>query len=199
MANRIRATGAVLTGLLIACAAMATPAAANLDQIASPDNKHINGIRLGDTRADVHDSTPFGKRRPTITTTRRFAGRRLLTEIWIDGDVALAVYYVKRKGRPARVAAVQGGSYYVLSGSSLHTAPGNNGSTVSQIASAYEGCVFFLNGPAGREYNPDPGDGQTCELQLPGGAFFYFSFNHNAAPGGEATLTAVSLSRFRLP
>jgi hypothetical protein len=174
------ATLALIAGPLV------SPASAHYNTVVVP-GKSIGGIRLGETRAKVHAYRPIDLKKPTSRT------RRADVYIRPSGLTLIVLYRRHSKDKPFRVLAVSSGE-----GSPWVTESGlHYGMSPQEASEILPGCVFYQHDQGGRRYDPDPGDGQFCEVQYQKPErFFYLTFNQGGiSPDVPAQLAGFTLSR----
>jgi hypothetical protein len=189
---------------------VATPAAAKENLVVVP-GKRINGIELGDKRSDVRDLKPLNLKKPTTTTVTPLVIGEIRTEIWAsEFGHQLAVGYAsskkkgkKKKKKDPKVIFVSTGAgfWYTQDGSLAYDTINGGGTTPAGASGLCPPGSFYQKTPSGqRLYNPDPGDGQVCEVIFDQRTFFYLTFNH-IGPTADvpARLAAFTLSRVPLP
>jgi hypothetical protein len=176
------ATGAATLALV--AGPLASPAAANYSTLVVP-GKSIGGIKLGVTRAKVRAYRPLNLKKPTISRRR--------SDVYITqaGVTLLVIYRRRHKSKPFRVLAVSSGA-----GSTWTTESGlYYGASPQRASELLPACVFYQHDGGGRRYDPDPGDGQFCEVQYQNPKrFFYLTFNQ----GGISSDVPAQLAGFTL-
>jgi hypothetical protein len=171
-----------VAALAVAVGPFASSAAAKYTTLVVP-GQSIGGVKLSQNRAKVRKSHPLGLKKPTQHTA--------ISDSYTDkaGEQLIVLYKAGKKKQVLGVGTALG---------TWHTANGLvNGATPAQAASLLPGCGFYYKSSSGRQPNPDPGDGQYCELILqPPLRYFYLSFNTGEP---NAQLAAFSLSRVQIP
>jgi hypothetical protein len=171
-----------VAALAVAVGPFASSAAAKYTTLVVP-GQSIGGVKLSMNRDKVRNSKPLGLKKPTQHTA--------VSDSFTDkaGEQLIVLYKAGKKKQVLGVGTGLG---------TWHTANGLvNGASPAQAASLLPGCSFYGKSSAGRQPNPDPGDGQYCELILqPPLRYFYLSFNT-----GEpiAALASFSLSKVLIP
>jgi hypothetical protein len=212
----------VFAALTAFAAGQITPASANNDDQVVKVGKSINGISLGETLADVHQSTPLGLKKPASTI--RQAAPPLGTsrqEIWGPAGSfgnTLGVFYLepsqqqkkqakkkhKKKPQPRVIYLQTGQGLWFIPHADIYTSPIIAlASTVVDVGKVYA-CPFYKlddNVVGGRDYNPTIGNAQSCELIQAQDAYFYFGFRSCPTSPADcpAPLAGFALSRYQLP
>jgi len=143
--------------------------------------RSIGGVKLKQTRDKVHKSRPLGLKKPTSGSA--------VGETYISrAGTTMIVLYKKRK-----VIGVSTGA-----GPWATTAGLAYGASPAQAAGFLPGCAFY---GSGRTPNPDPGDGQYCELVFQGPLrYFYLTFNAGGITSDvPAQLAGFTLSKVLIP
>lgn len=197
---------------------LAAPASAHFSTVVDP-GKSISGLFLGETATAVHNYRPLDLNAPTSTNLAPVPGHgTLLFETYTTpaGQSLTAAYALptkkkgkkkkgkKKKPEPTVVYLSTGSGIWATTGGLFYQSSGQfrSGSSPAEVGKAY-GCSFYQKTPSGqRLYDPDPGDGQYCELAFGQTSWFYFSFNDEADLGSSeapALLAAFSLSMYQIP
>ena len=175
-----------VAALAVAVGPLASSATAKYTTLVVP-GQSIGGVKLSQNRAKVRKSKPLGLKKPTQHTA--------ISDSYTNaaGEQLIVLYKAGKKKQVLGVGTGLG---------SWHTANGLvSGSSPTQAASLLPGCVFYYKDSAGRHPNPDPGDGQYCELVLqPPLRYFYVTFNAGGITSDiPAQLAAFTLSRVLIP
>jgi hypothetical protein len=168
--------------LAVAVGPFASSASAKYTTLVVP-GQSIGGVKLSMDREKVRKSKPLGLKKPTQHTA--------ISDSYTDkAGEQLIVLYKASKKKPVLGIGTGLGTW--------HTANGLvNGATPAQAASLVPGCAFYSKSSTGRHPNPDPGDGQYCELVLqPPLRYFYLSFNTGDP---NALLAGFTLSKVMIP
>jgi hypothetical protein len=205
---------AVFAALAIVCGAFATPAVAyNKDHVVGPQwgPAWINGISIGDTNRQVHRSTPFDLNEPTSSVVSEAPIGKIRTETYLsgEGDTLLVEYSVpknkkhKKRKHPRVLAVSTGSGFWIIAETDVqYDTTTGYASPRSELASFWPSCKFYEFDASGqRDYNPDPGDGQYCEVRYPDrSGFFYFTLNEGGFSANvEAQLAGFTLSKYQIP
>ena len=179
--RRLVLTGTV-AALAVAVGPLASSASAKYTTLVVP-GQSIGGVKLSMNREKVRKLHPLGLKKPTSRTA--------VSDSYTDkAGEQLIVLYKASKKKPVMAIGTGLGTW--------HTANGLvNGATPAQAAGLVPGCAFYSKSSSGRQPNPDPGDGQYCELILqPPLRYFYLSFNTGEP---DAALAAFTLSKVVIP
>jgi len=199
---------AVAATVALAALADASPAAARYTTKVVP-GQSIGGIQLGQTLASVHKFRPLNLGKPTSSDVQATALGRARYEIYTSSgpfpDSFVVAYTLppKKKGKkkPPRVAFISTGlGFWYIDGGLQYNTHLGTASSPADAAKVFP-CSFYQKTPSGqRLYNPDPGDGQYCELIYGQDVWFYLTFNVGGiTPDIPAKLAGFSLSRYQLP